>query len=455
MAADPIVILQLQRLGDLVLSFPLLLWLARQYPGHPLWLRAEPSFAALIQGIVPPVRLMGPDHDEELCATPARLVVHLGHAAHGARLAGAIPAAERWGLVRQGEALRVFGFWHRYRTSLSHANRHNRFHWAELFALDLISPAGIAATHWDLPRANPVGKVGLFLGASEPSKAPTPVFWAGVVAHLRRLGLTPVLVGGPAEVPLAEAVRQMVRRPVLDVCGVFTVERLAYFGQELSLFITPDTGPMHVAAWTGLRVLNLSVGPVWPWDTGPYQPGHFVLQAARSCRGCWSCTHVCPPCHRPLSPRHVAQLAAAIIAGRRWDVPEGLSLAHTARDEHGLFTLMHLGGHCPAAREAVARYWQAFWLVVGAGEPEPLAQGRAQALWSTAPKLAQSIRRASLHLLRLVAAGVGPVPWQQLSPALRPLASVVAVLLESDDFAPVARRQAVALVERHLTFLAG
>lgn len=453
--AEPIVVIQMQRLGDLVLTFPLLLWLARQYPGHPVWLRAEPAFAALARGLAPPVRLLGPEHDPELQATPARLVVHLGHAAAGAALAEAVPAQQRLGLVRQGAALRVHGFWQRYRTALSHANRHNRFHWAELFALDLVPLGLMAATRWDPPRTNPVGKIGLFLGASDPAKAPGPAFWAGVAGHLRRLDLAPVLLGGPAEVPVAQEVRRLLRRPVIDLCGALTVERLAYLGQELSLLITPDTGPMHAAAWTGLRVLNLSVGPVWPWDTGPYQPGHLVLQAARSCRGCWACPHAAPPCHLPLAPRQVAALAAAVVAGEPWQAPAGLRLAVSGRDACGLYALEHQGGHQPCAREALGRYWQAFWLALGAEVPEALVRQRSQDLWAVAPKLARSLTRASLELLRqLPGWGAPPLPWQQAPPALRPLTSFLAVVLESEDLAPQARRQALATVERHLALLA-
>ncbi|MFW5836988.1 MAG: glycosyltransferase family 9 protein, partial [Desulfovibrionaceae bacterium] len=41
----PVLVFQMQRLGDLVLSFPLLQWLADRYPGHPLWVAAEERFS--------------------------------------------------------------------------------------------------------------------------------------------------------------------------------------------------------------------------------------------------------------------------------------------------------------------------------------------------------------------------------------------------------------------------
>lgn len=455
--ADPIVVIQMQRLGDVVLSFPLLLWLMRTFPEHPVWLRAEPQFAALARGIMPSgVRLLGPADDAELCATPAHLVLHLGHAEFGATLAGTITSCRVLGLARQGGVLRVHGFWHRYRTSLVHANHHNRFHWADLYALDAVPMARMAATRWDMPRRVSSDKIGLFLGASTAAKRPDVVFWAGLAAHLRRLGFAPVLLGGPAEKPLAEAVRGLVRRPVLDLCGMFSLERLAYFGQELALCITPDTGPMHVAAWTGLRVLNVSLGPVWPWDTGPYQPGHLVLQAACSCRGCWECTRTAKPCRHLMTPRQVAQVAAAAVQGASWPRLQGIRLAQSSRDPWGLFHLEPQWGTEPCARELIARYWRAVWFVWGAGEKDAHCHAICHRLWSTAPKLARAVMQESLRLARWLSTTPQPtpLPWRSFFPAIRPLASFLAVHLENEDFSPASLRHAVQLVERHLAFLA-
>ncbi len=40
----PILILQMQRMGDLILSYPLMIWLTRRYPGHPIFVAAEETF---------------------------------------------------------------------------------------------------------------------------------------------------------------------------------------------------------------------------------------------------------------------------------------------------------------------------------------------------------------------------------------------------------------------------
>ena len=77
-------------------------------------------------------------------------------------------------------SLRVAGAWQKYRMSLVHNNRHNRFHWADMNALDVIPAPVMAGTRWPEPRCMPpdVRRVGLFLGASAAEKRPSASFWA-------------------------------------------------------------------------------------------------------------------------------------------------------------------------------------------------------------------------------------------------------------------------------------
>lgn len=370
MSKKPILILQMQRMGDLILSYPLMLWLARRYPGHPLFVAAEEIFYKPLMGLSPAVTYFPWTGANVLKQHEFELVLNLSIQEKAAVLAGEVKAGEKLGPVQSADGSRfVHGDWQLYRASLVKNNLYNRYHWAELNALDVIPPGEIAATRFDRPRTLPKGatKVGLFLGASEKAKRPSSAFWAGLVSELLRRGLHPVLFGGPAEKELGKRVKQKAGGPVLNLCGSLGLDEFSAVGQTQALFITPDTGPMHLAAWTGLKCLNLSMGPVNPWETGPYAPGHFVLRAAMDCaRGCWQCSRDTLHCHEPFTPSRVAALAARMVAGdtapklAKMTLP-GLTLFETGKGDLGLYHIRRLDTTPPDEERLASRFWQRFF----------------------------------------------------------------------------------------------
>ncbi|KAF0232164.1 MAG: putative glycosyl transferase family [Desulfovibrionaceae bacterium] len=292
MSNNPALILQMQRMGDIILSFPLFLWAARTTPDRPIWVVAEPHFYEELLHVSPKVTYLPWTAIRELSAREYSIIVNLSHRPEAADLTGKLSASMKFGPVKDPQGLHISGRWQLYRAALTGNNRHNRFHWAELNALDCVDNGCFSATHFDTPRILPSTNqaVGLFLGASQVEKRPDPPFWAALAKELERRGMTVVLMGGPAEVPLGEEVRRLHGGRLLDTCGSLSLREFMAVGQTLSLMVTPDTGPMHLAAWSGLQTLNLSMGPVNPWETGPFQPGHHVLRASMSCLDCWHCS---------------------------------------------------------------------------------------------------------------------------------------------------------------------
>ncbi|WP_428566508.1 MAG: glycosyltransferase family 9 protein [Solidesulfovibrio sp. DCME] len=464
MAADgaPIAVIQTQRMGDLILTYPLLLWLARRYPGHPVTVVAEPGFAAPLSPISPPVAYLPLSRGGELTGREHLAVINLSIRPEAAALAGAIAAARRLGpFTDAGGAVRVAGDWQLYRASVVHNNRHNRFHWAELNALDMIPLAEMAATRWAAPRQGGAGRrrVGVFVGASEHDKRPSRLFWAGLVRELARRGLVPVLLGGPGEVALGAEVARLSGLAVANLCGRLGLRELAVFGQELALLVTPDTGPMHLAAWTGLKTLNISVGPVNAYETGPYQPGHVVLRPRMSCRGCWGCIRSEPFCRQRLDPARVAYAAARLARGEGARLAgaaiPGYELFETGRDALGLYALHRLGAE-PAcdAREAVGRLWRAvFGWLFGVCDDAP-ARAAMAALRRDQPRLAGVLGRGLAGLGARLSrdARRGQVPDVRFAaafaPCLRPLAGFFERVVQNADGERTARLRCLEHLER-------
>ena len=464
MNKKPILILQMQRMGDLILSYPLMLWLARRYPGHPIFVAAEELFYKPLMGLSPAVTYFPWTGANVLRQHEFELVLNLSIQEKAAVLAGEVKAGEKLGPVQSPDGSRfVHGDWQLYRASLVRNNLYNRYHWAELNALDAIPRGDLTATRFDVPRTLPgaVTKVGLFLGASEKAKRPSSDFWAGLVREMLKRGLHPVLFGGPAERELGARVQKKGGLPVLNLCGKLGLNEFGAVGQTLALFITPDTGPMHLAAWTGLKCLNLSMGPVNPWETGPHAPGHFVLRADMGCaRGCWQCSREALDCHEPFAPARVASLAARMAAGdgaaklSKLTLP-GLTLFETGKGDLGLYHIRRLDRAAPDDERLASRFWQRFfgsrfglWDAAG-----PAAAWRDLA--DNAPESAESLLRHIPAMGRQFKHGLktgsllDETFWSQSPAMARPLTGLAQMQLENGDY----KRPAWAAVMAHLEAL--
>jgi heptosyltransferase I len=92
---------------------------------------------------------------------------------------------------------------------------------------------------------------------------------AKFAALARAIGPRALAVWGPGERPLAEATGARVAPPT-------SLRELAWILQRAELVIGGDTGPLHLAAALGTRVIGL-YGPTDPWRNGPYGQLHHCV----------------------------------------------------------------------------------------------------------------------------------------------------------------------------------
>ena len=99
-------------------------------------------------------------------------------------------------------------------------------------------------------------------------------------------GVDVVFTGGPGDQAVIRDIRQMMRAPSADFSGRTTLTMSAALYQLSALLVTTDTGPMHLAAAVGTKVVAL-FGPTAPWRTGPFGEGHQVIRTAPPCSPCF------------------------------------------------------------------------------------------------------------------------------------------------------------------------
>lgn len=110
----------------------------------------------------------------------------------------------------------------------------------------------------------------------------------------RRLGRRGrlVVVGGPAEAELGERVAR--ETGAIDLSGRTSVSQLAAAIARCALFVTNDTGPMHVADAVGVPIVAV-FGPTDWVTTPPFGKKHTIVRHEIDCSPCLKRT--CPLGH--------------------------------------------------------------------------------------------------------------------------------------------------------------
>jgi lipopolysaccharide heptosyltransferase I len=120
-----------------------------------------------------------------------------------------------------------------------------------------------------------------------------PERFAQVGDWLLQNGTVPVFTGGSGDHnALQQICLIMNRRGGINGAGRLTLTGLAELQRRALYFIGNDSGPMHLAAAVGTKVVAL-FGPTDPNRVGPYGTGHRVIQKRNDCIGCHrgACVH--------------------------------------------------------------------------------------------------------------------------------------------------------------------
>ncbi len=105
-------------------------------------------------------------------------------------------------------------------------------------------------------------------------------------AAIERFGIYAALAGGEKDKKRLDAICREAGPKAINLAGLIDLKGLAAL-MGISLFaITVDTGPMHIAAAAGAKVIAL-FGPTAPWRTGPYGKGHIVIRTGIACSPCF------------------------------------------------------------------------------------------------------------------------------------------------------------------------
>lgn len=94
-----------------------------------------------------------------------------------------------------------------------------------------------------------------------------------------------IITGSNKDTKDALAIQESMKAKPLISCGVFNIKQLGALARRLDLFITADTGPLHIANSVGSKKIIAIFGPTHTAITGPYPVKNVtVLQKDVGCK---------------------------------------------------------------------------------------------------------------------------------------------------------------------------
>ncbi len=170
--------------------------------------------------------------------------------------------------------------------------------------------------------------IGMQCGAKRSTNRWMPARFAELGRRLvAEHGATLVLTGSPDEADLVALVASGIHQNCINAAGRTEIPQLAALAAECDLFVSNDTGTMHVAAAMGTPVVALFSGRDYPGRWDPHGDHHEVLRKPIECSPCLAedCPrHDEPECMRRIEVRDVMAAVSRVIARR----PENKTPVH-------------------------------------------------------------------------------------------------------------------------------
>ncbi|MBH0198479.1 MAG: glycosyltransferase family 9 protein [Nitrospira sp.] len=445
-----VLILNITRMGDLVQMGPLLARLQEEWPGVAVDLVVDRRFAPVASMLKGLRNVVSFDFHELIDSSRAAVkdvvslfqevagwarplaeqkydrLINLTFNRPSAFLASYIGAPDiRGGRSAWDGGIVIDNAWMAYFTDIHRFRRINRFNLVDVYALGgsragAFAPLQLTVTQeaqeWARgflasEQETPAQWIAVQAGASDVMKAWRPRSFGSTLARVSerwRGGIVFIGAGSERET-VAQAIQAYRsaggRNSFLNATGQTSLEQLAGLLAECRLLLTNDTGPMHVAVAVQTPVIDLSVGHVDFQETGPYGPGHWVLQPELDCAPCGFeqvCAH--NSCKDRFLPDHVAELILYALGGGPF--PSGVStfrIYESGVDEDQLGTFRLRAGREPASTAWYAAFWRRYWYESFTGlqshvpmpdGPAPDAEDAIRRLAAMQPRLDALCKRA-------------------------------------------------------------
>jgi len=322
-------IIRLSSLGDIILTQPLLTELEHLYPGCEISYVCKPEYTSIVSMMSPDIRVLAFREDagffRDIRKTHYDAVLDLhGKLASTLILLGA-RAKKRVRYDKQ-RRLRQAIVGHKTHASISstvelYYSALNKLTGSEISPIRhplLHAPQTILPVERQ-PKKDPGQPlIAIFPGAAHPTKMYPEYLWKSFF-ELAEPQWRFVMLGSKKETAIAERLRHCLPDRVENRCGEYSFEELAFVISSCDLVISPDSGPMHLAA--ALQVPQIAIfGSTHPrLGFAPLNPQAKILCADLDCQPCTLHGQLSCPlghfnCMKQISPQLLKDSTSEILS---------------------------------------------------------------------------------------------------------------------------------------------
>lgn len=322
-----VLIINLTRMGDLIQTTPVMAGLKEKHPGVRITLLVSSAFLEIcrfipfidrlivfdIKGFLD--ELSSGNHNlvksfryiedivEKINEVDYDLALNFTHSTDSAILLSMIKAKETRGIGIDDEGYSVKRHpWIRYFFNVIPGRDYNPFHLCDMHIkvsgampqkrglhLNLTDDINICAkTILEKEGIKDTDHIiGLQLGASAEDKQWHVKSFANLADRLTEaFGVKILLTGTSEERSFGEEFETIAKTKPLNLIGKTNINELVGLLNRCNLFISNDTGPLHIATALGITTINISLASVHFRETGPYGEGHYVITPDIPCYPC-------------------------------------------------------------------------------------------------------------------------------------------------------------------------
>lgn len=125
-----------------------------------------------------------------------------------------------------------------------------------------------------------------------------------------------ILFGSEGEREFADRFKDLADYPFISLIGQTDLGEIGSYLKQVDVLVSNDTGPMHIAAAVGTKVVGIFSGIAYYGVGGPYGSGNIAIQSNYPCAPCTGSTACSDPlCREIIKPAAVAR-GVKIALGR-------------------------------------------------------------------------------------------------------------------------------------------